>query len=366
MTQGDESLAYLMALNEFPQFGPRRMQRLFKYFDSAQSIFESGTSDLQSAGISENIAKEFIEFRKSINPQELLELIRSNQVSTLSIFDPNYPTLLKEIFDPPTLLYVKGKLPDLTDRKLLGIVGSRKVSPYGMQAAKDLTRNIARAGIITVSGLAYGVDQIVHRSTIDAGGSTIAVLGFGILHESTPREQKMQRYIVENGGCLISEFPLMMHGAKQNFPVRNRIISGLSHGTLVVEAAIKSGSLITARSATDQNREVFAVPGPINSPASEGTNNLIKNGAHTVTSIEDILEPLEIDRIRSNSIKKTTPKGDTPQEDKILSILSKQPVHIDDITRKSNLPPHTVASVISMLELKGLAQNVGAQYYTYV
>jgi len=359
----DEQIKYLIALNEFIKFGPRRMGRLFKVFDTPRSIFKSSMSDLRLAGIHENIAKEFIEFRKSINPSALIELVQSNNLTVLSIFDADYPALLKEIFDPPTLLYIKGEFPDLTNQKLLGIVGSRKASAYGQQAAKHLTREIAKAGIITVSGLAFGIDEIAHRATIEAGGSTIAVLGFGILHESTTREQRIEKHILENGGCLISEFPLMMHGQKQNFPVRNRIISGISHGTLVIEAAIKSGSLITARSAMNQNREVFAVPGQINSPTSTGTNELIKTGAHVVTKIEDILEPLEVDRVQANSIKKIIPKGDTPEENKILSILSKQPLHIDSITRQSNFPSHTVASVISILELKGCLENVGGERY---
>ncbi|MBT3231102.1 DNA-protecting protein DprA [Candidatus Uhrbacteria bacterium] len=360
---GEENLACLIALNEFPKFGPRRMQRLFKVFDTSRSIFESNATELRNAGIPETVAKEFIEFRKTINLVELLELVQTNDMTVISIFDENFPTLLKEIYDPPTLLYIKGELPDLSNRKLLGIVGSRKASPYGAQVAKDLTQDIARAGIITVSGLAYGIDGIAHKATIDAKGQTIAVLGFGILHEPSSREQVIQNHIIENGGCIISEFPLMMHGAKQNFPIRNRIISGISHGTLVVEAAIKSGSLITARSAMEQNREVFAVPGPINSQTSEGTNQLIKDGAHMVTKIEDILGPLEIDRIVARAKTKTTPQGDTPQEDQILSILSKQPTHIDDITRTTNLPAPTVASTISILELKSLVQNVGGERY---
>ena len=353
----------MVALNEFRKFGPRSMKRLFKVFSSAKSAFEANIPKLKDCGILESIAKEFIEFRKSTNPQELIEIVKSNNLTALSIFDHDYPALLKEIYDPPTLLYIKGKLPNLTNRKLLGIVGSRKASPYGAQIAKELTGDIAKAGIITVSGLAYGIDQIAHLATINAGGPTIAILGFGILHKSTEREQRIQKSIINNSGCVISEFPLLAHGAKQNFPVRNRIISGLCHGTLVIEAAIKSGSLITARSAMDQNREVFAVPGPINSKTSEGTNQLIKDGAHSVTKIKDILEPLEIDRIVATAKTKTAPKGDTPQENQILTILSQQPTHIDDITRTSSLPAPTVASTISILELKGLVQNVGGERY---
>lgn len=362
MTEG-ESLAYLIALNEFRSLGPRSMQRLFQVFKSPRAIFEASADELRKAGIRTKVAKEFVEFRNSINKNELLELVEANNLTVISILDEHYPPLLKEIYDPPTLLYIKGELPELSDRKLLGIVGSRKASPYGARAAKDLTTNLARAGIITVSGLAYGIDQIVHRSTIETGGATIAVLGFGILHEATPREQKMQKHILESRGCIISEFPLKMEGLKHNFPIRNRIISGISNGSLVIEAAEKSGSLITARSAMDQNREVFAVPGPIISKTSTGTNNLIKNGAHVVTCADDVLEVLEVDRIRSTEKLKTAPKGDSPEEDQILLVLSQEPVHIDEITRQTNLTAHSVASLISVLELKGFIQNIGGDRY---
>lgn len=361
---GGENLAYLLALNEFPKFGPRRLRRLFKALGSAKSIFEASASHICSAGIPETIAKEFVQTRSCINPNELIDLVASNSLHVLSMFDPTYPSLLKEIYDPPTILYIKGNVPNFNDQIFLAIVGARKPSDYGVQVAKQLTSEIAQSGIVTVSGLAYGIDQIVHESTIASHGQTIAVLGFGILHTATRRERRVQRAILDHGGCIMSEFPLLMPGHKQNFPVRNRIISGLSHGTLVIEAAEKSGSLITARSAMDQNREVFAVPGPINSPVSKGTNELIKNGAHVVTGINDILEPLAIQRVPIvDPETRSTRTGDTPEETTILTILSHQPTHIDELTRQSALPAHIIASTLSLLELKGFVQNIGGERY---
>lgn len=337
------------------------------YFASAQCAFEATASDLKQAGIHDNAINEFLEARKNINPDALLQQISNNQISVLTLANDSYPTLLKQIYDPPYLLFIRGVLPNLNDYHSLSIVGSRKASEYGIRVAKNLTQEIARQGIITVSGLAFGIDEVAHRSTIDVNGATIAVLGFGILNSPSSREQIVQKLIIENGGAIISEFPLLMHGAKQNFPIRNRIISGISNGTLVIEATEKSGSLITAQSALEQNREVFAVPGPITSPTSIGTNMLLKNGAHMVTCAQDILNVFEMESCTPTHIEdKQKPVGSTAEESAILEILSKTPIHIDEITRQAKLAPNQISATLSILELKGLAQHTGGQYYTYV
>ncbi|MBU4315133.1 DNA-processing protein DprA [Patescibacteria group bacterium] len=359
-------LNYLIALNEFPKFGSKSLARLMDYFSSAQSAFETSASNLKQAGIHDNVINEFLEFRKNINPEALMQQVLDNQISILTLTDDSYPSLLKQIYDPPYLLFVKGTLPNLNDHNSLSIVGSRKASDYGMQVAKNLTQEIAKQGIVTVSGLAFGIDEIVHRSTIDVGEITIAVLGFGILNPPTTREQAVQKLIIENNGTIISEFPLLMHGAKQNFPIRNRIISGISNGTLVIEAVEKSGSLITAKSALEQNREVFAVPGSITSPTSKGTNLLLKNGAHMVTCAQDISDVFEMEFCTPARTQiKQKPIGSTPEETAILNLLSQAPIHIDEITRQTNLPAHQISAILSVLELKGFVQDTGGQYYTY-
>lgn len=361
-----EQTKYLIALNEFGKFGPRSMARLMSYFNDAQKAFESSATELKNAGIRQNIASEFISFRQTVNINILADIVEKNNINVITLCDSEYPELLKEIYDPPYLIFVLGQMPNLQNRKSLAIVGARKATQYGLRVARDLTREIVANKIITVSGLAYGIDQVVHEQTIESNGTTIAILGHGLLHKPPLRQQQLQKKIIENDGCVISEFPLHEPGFKTNFPIRNRIISGMSNGTLIIEAAEKSGSLITAKSALEQNREVFAVPGNIDSAFSAGTNALIKTGAHAVTCAQDILDVFEMGCIATNKPKTTIIKtGNTPEEQIILDILCKSPTHIDEIIRQSNLPTHTITSTLSIMELKGLVQNIGAQTYTY-
>ncbi len=343
------------------------MARLMAYFSDSRLAFEANLGELQNAGIRSNIASEFIESRKTINISSLEELITNNNICVITINDDNYPKLLKEIYDPPYLLFYKGHITISDSNVTLAIVGARKATQYGISIARDLTRELVGRKFTTISGLAYGIDQVVHEQTINSGGITFAILGHGLLHKPPMRQQILQNKIIENNGCVISEFPLLEPGFKTNFPIRNRIISGISNGTLIIEAAQKSGSLITAQSATEQNREVFAVPGNITSIFSAGTNMLIKNGAHVVTCAKDIFDVFEMEKSSPEKPHTTVKhKGETREEKIILELLSKDPTHIDDITRQSNLPVHVIASTLSIMELKGLVQDVGAQTYTYV
>jgi DNA processing protein len=359
-------IKYLIGLNEFNKFGPRSIARLISYFGDAEKAFGASIAELKNAGIRQNIASEFISFRQTININAIINVIQNNNINVIQLGNEQYPKLLSEIYDPPYLLFVLGQMPELENRKSLAIVGARKATQYGIKLAHTLTREIVENNIITVSGLAYGVDQVVHEQTITSGGTTIAVLGHGILHKPPSRQQELHKKIIENRGCIISEFPLYEPGYKTNFPIRNRIISGISNGTLIIEAAEKSGSLITAKSALEQNRDVFAIPGNIDSIYSVGTNILIKNGAHIVTNTQDILDVFDMKCAVAEKSRNTTIKiGDTMEEQMILNILSKSPSNIDEIIRHSNLPTHIIASTISIMELKGLIQNIGAQTYTY-
>ncbi|MBT4856975.1 DNA-protecting protein DprA [Candidatus Uhrbacteria bacterium] len=274
---------------------------------------------------------------------------------TVNLNDNTYPALLKEIFDPPPTLMTKGVMPDIK-RPHLAVVGSRKASPYGKEATRSLVGALARAGVVIVSGLAYGIDQAAHKATMDAGGTTVAVLGFGIDFKCTYREQKLRDNIIKSNGAIISEFQPKEPGHKSNFPKRNRVISGICQGTLIIEAAERSGSLITARMAMQQNRDVFAVPGPITSQTSKGTNNLLKDGAFPVTCAKDILRILGVEV--SDKKPSQVPNLSAP-ENTILNTLSDKPTHIDDIARANNSPINVIAVLLTSLEIAGHIKDIG-------
>ena len=279
-----------------------------------------------------------------------------NNSSFFTLQPSDHPSLLNEIYDPPERLTYRGTIPP-TDRPHLAVVGSRKATGYGKDAARMLVRDLARAGVVIVSGLAYGIDQMAHEATIEVGGTTIAVLGFGINHRGTSREEQLKQSILNSGGLLMSEFEPTTPGHKSNFPKRNRVISGLCHGVLVIEATERSGSLITSRTAMEQNRDVFAVPGPITSPNSEGTNRLIKQGAHPVTCAKDIFDVLGIEPQPIES------SANSAEESLLLKHLSPTPTHIDDLSRLTRLKSALIASTLSLMELNGLTKHVGGMRY---
>lgn len=353
-------LKYWVALNEFPQFGPKAISRLFSYFENMHQAFEANASELIKAGISKKHADAFVHFRSGINPDKLMREIEKNNITAISIKNEAYPALLKTIYDPPPVLFVQGFLPS-SDSAHLAIIGSRKATDYGIGICKKLTHELTSSGLVIVSGLAYGIDEYAHAATINAQGVTIAVLACGLLNINSSRQRYLANKIIENGGAVISEFGLHTSSMKQNFPYRNRIISGLSHATFVIEAAEKSGSLITARCALEQGRDVFALPGPIDSLTSMGTNNLIKMGALAVTKSDDILDALQIEHVQEKDIPK--PEPDSKEEAQILELLSKKPIHIDEITRSTQLASMIVASTLSLMEMKGRAHQIGGMYY---
>lgn len=338
------------------------MTRLLAHFDSMKHAFEAEANDLKQAGIPLKTALGFVHARDEISPAQIHQRTIDLGFSAITINDETYPALLRQIYDPPAILYIEGKLPS-NEVAHLAIVGSRKASPYGLSVVSELSRQIAESGVVVVSGLAFGIDEAAHMATVKAGGTTVAVLAHGLLMH-TSRGRYVTDKIVESGGAIISEFPLSAPALKQNFPYRNRVISGMSHGTLIIEATEKSGSLITARAALDQNREVFAVPGPINSLTSVGTNNLIKMGAHPTTGVADILDILEVSHVQEKAIPK--PKPDSKEEAAILDLLSKTPIHIDELIRETQLNSQKIASTLSLMEMKGRARQIGGMYYILV
>ncbi|MFH1745113.1 MAG: DNA-processing protein DprA [bacterium] len=353
---------YLIALHNFPKFGPVSLKRLKKYFKNWENAYKGSPSEIMRAGIKENVALEFAEHRKKINPEELIEKLIQENIGAVALQDDDYPKRLAEIYEPPPLLFYKGKL--VQNEHVLGVVGTRKYTRYGQQTAENFVTELCRSGLTIASGMALGIDTVAHCAAIQAGGRTIAVLGSGIDQQNIypATNQNLARQIVEKGGLIFSEFPIGTPALKHNFPQRNRIISGLSLGVLVIEAGEKSGSLITANCALEQNREVFAVPGNIYSPVSAGTNALINQGAKMAVNAEDILESLNLkqaDLILEN--KNIIPA--TKEEEEILKTLSHESKHINDIIRETGLNASLVGSTLIMMEMKGMVKNDGGGEY---
>ena len=304
-----------------------------------------------------------------MDPEKEWVKLETEEITVLCQSGKNYPALLKEIPDAPYLLYVRGNFDwDRTPpRSMIAVVGSRKYTPYGEQAALRLSEELTRAGLLVVSGLAFGIDSMAHKAALEAGGETLAVLGSGISDtDISPRSHVPLAKKVIAQGALVSEYPPGHPILPGNFPARNRIIAGLSLGTLVIEAAEGSGSLITADLALQYNREVFALPGSVFSPSSIGTNQLIKKGAKLVTSVQDILEELPEVISPQKPLLDTEEElssGLTKEEEKILRVLSHDPLHVDKITRAATLETASVATFLSLLEIKGRVKNVGGMHY---
>lgn len=347
-------------LNMIKGIGPLRFATLLKHFGSPQEILSSKASSLsQVKGIGDQIAHRIIEEKDKVEVDVELEKIKKEGVSILTLDDKEYPANLKIIYDPPPVLYVKGKIePD--DRLGIAIVGSRSATTYGKTTASKLAGELVQLGFTIVSGLAHGIDTAAHRGAIEAKGRTIAVLGCGIDVIYPPENKKLFDEIREQG-AIITEFPFGTPPEKFNFPQRNRLISGLSLGTVVVEAPLRSGALITAYCALEQNREVFAVPGPVESRLSKGTHHLIKQGAKLTESAQDIIEELEL---FTEALKKIPPLKNnkitlSPDEDKIYQVISStNPQHIDIISSLSKMNAAQVAAVLIQLEIKGLIKQL--------
>lgn len=359
-----EDLKYWNAINLNTRIGPARFKKLYSHFETMEEVWEADSLKLLDCGLKENEINYFLAKRKSIDVDSEFEKLLTENIELITIKDKKYPKLLKEIFNPPPALYVRGNI-DINPS--IGVVGTRKYSPYGKQAVEHIVRDLALSKITIISGLALGIDALAHNETIRNNGQTYAILGSGVNQNSIyPTNNRIiAERILENNGAIISEYPYGTPPLKQNFPARNRIISGLSIATLVIEAPKESGALITANFALEQNRDVFAVPGNIFSKNSEGTNNLIKNGASPVTSASDILEELNLNEIINKEInKKITP--DNPEEEKIISSLSQDPVHIDKIAAITGFDIKKVSSTLTMMEIKGMVKNMGNMQYILV
>ncbi len=372
-------LKYWLALARVPFFGAVRLGKLFRAFPDMERAFCASKEELIAAEIEPDIAHRFLLERTHIDPDAELDRLQKAETQVATLADANYPKLLKQITDPPALLFYRGTLPS-GDRKHIAVVGSREATDYGRRAIETIIGPLASAGAVIVSGLAYGIDAHAHKVTIGQGGTTIAVLGSGIDYASIypSGNRALGSEILASGGALISEFPIGTNPLKHHFPMRNRVIAGLCHGTLVVEAAQKSGSLITAKYALETGRDVYAIPGSIDAPLSEGPNNLIKMGAFLITQACDIMPMIENESttgagsgdpthsLSSDSKNKIVYQPRNETERMILSFLSTQPVHVDEISHACILPIDAISSTLTLLEMKGVIRHEGGRTYVRV
>ncbi len=353
-------LLYWLGFNRVTGIGPVRVQALIEHFGSVEAAWNAPEKALRRSGLSETLMMRLSETRESLDLAGELQRIQDHGFWALSRNDPEYPTRLKQIDAAPIVLYGWGELRP-GDELAAAIVGTRRATTYGRAAAAELASGLAAAGVTIVSGLARGIDGIAHKSALEVGGRTIAVLGSGLDYLYPPEHRKLAAQIAESG-CVLSDYPLGTRPEGGNFPPRNRIISGLSLAVIVVEAADSSGALITANFAADQGRDVFAVPGRIHDRASRGTNRLIAAGAFPALSVDEVLEVLNLDSIARRAPTQM-PLPEDPTERKVLQLLSTEPLHIDELSARSGIPIAELNACLSMLELKGQARQVGGLHY---
>ena len=362
-------LGYLIALTRAPQLGAVRIKRLYDVFRSYEQIFKSNETELSQTGLSPKVINGFINIRPSLHPEKELASLEKFHVQAITLEDPSYPCLLKQIYDPPVVLFVEGTVPKPNDR-LLAVVGTRHPSSYGKQVVTTLVKDLIKENLVIVSGLAYGIDALAHQTTCQHQGKTIAILGSGINREVLyPKEHtRLADQIVQNGGALISEFALDTSARKHFFPFRNRIIAGLCQAVLIIEAAQKSGSLITAHCALESNRDVFAIPGSIFSPLSLGPHNLIKMGAQLIGSSSDIFAAFGIEKQTTdikiiNQTKKIIEPPQNSTQATIFAILNTEPIHIDEIVQTTSMELSLITSTLMLMEMNGIIRHVGGMYY---
>ena len=360
-----EQTKYWVALSQVRRLGATRFKKLEAHFGDLANAWTAGPRELRAAGLEAQTASTLVESRSRISPDDEMAKLEKADIQALTWRDMAYPPRLKQIDDPPPVLYVKGNLAP-EDERAVAVVGTRSPTTYGREAAASLAGDLAGSGITVISGLALGIDTLAHRAALAQGGRTIAVVANG-LDIIYPRDNATLSRQIEEQGAVVSEYPLGTRPDPRGFPRRNRLISGMSLGALVVEAGEKSGARWTVYHALEQNREVFCVPGSIFSPASRLTNRLIQDGAKLVHSHTDILEELNLKvverQIELRLAEDLPPSPDADGEADLLRCLNHEPTHIDDIRREASLPVALVGSLLTMLELKGLVKQVGGMHY---
>ncbi len=354
---------YWVAFNHIPGLGRVKFSLLEKYFGNIEKAWKATSSDIKSSGLDPKTVSTIVTHRDTISPDLEYEKLQKLNIKAFTWHDSEYPERLKEIDDRPPVIYIKGNL-IAEDAWSIAVVGTRRATVYGRQVTDEIVTDLSRRKITIISGLARGIDTVAHKAALEAGGRTIAIFGCGLDLVYPADNLNLARRIIEQG-ALVSEYPLGTQPRADNFPRRNRIMSGMSLGVLVIEAGEQSGALITAHQALEQNREVFAIPGSILSPASRGTNRLIQEGAKLVRNYNDVLEELNIcitEQQLDLDIKE--PGTITDTENLILQCLSGELSHIDEICRRSQLPISAVSSLLSIMELRGIVKQVGNMQYT--
>lgn len=349
-----------------PGIGPRLQKTLLEYFGDATSVIKATIRDLKPvSGIGPKLIDAIVEHRDSAAAELEFEACQERGIRIMLAEDDDYPRLLREIHDAPNVLYCQGTI-EPRDELAVAIVGSRRCTHYGTKHAEQFAGTLARAGITIISGLARGIDAAAHRGALTAGGRTIAVTASGVWNIYPPEHKDLAAEIVKNG-AIVSEFPIDQKMSAGLFPQRNRIISGMCSGVIVAEASKKSGALHTARHAMEQGREVFAIPGPIDSPASQGCHDLIRDGAGLARHVDDVIEalgPFEPVKVSDtevvHSVRELTLSD---QERDVIKLIGTDPQHLDQILQATELPSHRVMSTLTMLEMKRLVRRLPGGYF---
>jgi len=354
-------LKYWLGFNLVKGIGPTKLQALLDYFGTLDTAWRATELQLQKIGLDRRAIQTFLETRSALDLDQCLARVQAAGISLIIWESPEYPPYLREIPNPPPLLYLRGDLQEI-DRWAIAVVGTRRLTRYGRQVTQDLVTGLVQNNITIVSGLARGIDAIAHKTAVEMGGRTIAVLGSGLDYIYPAENRSLAQAIINGQGAILSEYGLGVQPEAKNFPPRNRVISGLSLGVIVVEAGERSGALITSDFALEQDREVFAVPGNVTSPASRGPNRLIQQGAKLVTRVEDVLEELNLRMVvEQTAVQMALPE--TAEEAALYAQLSGQPVHVDELSRATGLPSSLVSSTLTLMELKGMVSQVGGMNY---
>jgi DNA processing protein len=343
--------------------GAVRLQALLDHFGDARTAWNASPFDLVAAGLSPKLAERVVQVRAGVDLDAYMSQVEKNKIQILTWDDPDYPSHLKEIDQPPPVLFLRGDV-SKEDSWAVGIVGTRAVTSYGRQVTEELAAVLAQNGVTVVSGLARGVDAIAHNAALKAGGRTLAILGSGVDRIYPPEHRQLAEKIMQHG-AVISDYAPGTPPESANFPPRNRIISGLSMAVVVVEAGDISGALITAEFAAEQGRDVFAVPGMVYAPQSRGTNRLIANGAKVLLQPMDVLQALDLTRnVERREVRRAVPSDAT--EAALLDYLRSEPVHVDEIRARLGLPIEKISAALTMMELKGMVRQVGGMNYVAV
>ncbi len=358
-----ESKAFWVGFNLVKGIGAVRLRALLDHFGDLALAWNAPADALLAAGLNARLVEKVIQVRNQVNLEQTWAHLQGQGIKVITWQDSDYPERLKEIDQSPPVLYLRGTfLPE--DASAVAIVGTRRVTAYGRQVADELAAYLGRNGVTVISGLARGTDAIAHQSVIKAGGRTIAVLGCGVDIVYPPENRTLSEQIAAHG-CLLSDYPLGTPPEGVNFPPRNRIISGLSLATVVIEAGEESGALITATFAAEQGREIFAVPGSIYAPQSKGTNRLVQQGARPLLAVQDVLEALNLTRVNQQNVARRVLPSDA-LEASIFQALSAEPVHVDEICVLLNQPIEKLSAALAMMELKGMVRQIGSMNYVAI